>query len=229
MALCSTCGAPLSVGSVNCGYCGHRNEVDFVNLRNVNSAGDSRRPSPITGKPMRLVSIQTDGETIEVDQCPQSGGLWFDQGELEYLLTHQIKTVFRVDDELLAEIRRDRVQLQDRGYLKCPVCSEFMPFKQYQQGSGVIVDWCRLHGIWLDGGELAHLIEWARAGGLVKERNAILRHQVEPDFRMPERPAGGTVESSDDHGHLHSFGGERRREPGVSLIDAVLKLFDPYR
>tara|TARA_B100001093_G_scaffold125141_1_gene117724 strand:+ start:391 stop:567 length:177 start_codon:yes stop_codon:yes gene_type:complete len=30
--------------------------------------------------------------------------------------------------------------------------------------SGVIVDSCREHGIWLDAGELRQMIEWSRAG-----------------------------------------------------------------
>ena len=31
--------------------------------------------------------------------------------------------------------------------------------------SGVLVDLCRVHGIWLDGGELRKVCEWWRAGG----------------------------------------------------------------
>lgn len=241
MALCSGCGAPLKAGSVHCNYCGNRNEVDFVYLREVSSNEVSPRMSPITGKPMRLVRIETDGETIEVDQCPQTGGIWFDHGELEYLLTHQIKSVLRVDEQLLTEIKRDRVMLHDRGYIPCPDCADFMPTKQYQQGSGVIIDWCRHHGIWLDGGELAHLIEWARAGGLVKDRNAIARHQVESIVRQPDPPpasaatkgatdagwgGSGSWAGDDTAGRIFTLGGERKREPGVSIFDAVLRLFD---
>ena len=31
--------------------------------------------------------------------------------------------------------------------------------------SGVIVDRCKDHGVWLDGGELRHLMEWMKLGG----------------------------------------------------------------
>ena len=33
--------------------------------------------------------------------------------------------------------------------------------------SGVVVDRCRDHGLWLDAGELRQLLEWARAGGVL--------------------------------------------------------------
>ena len=35
----------------------------------------------------------------------------------------------------------------------------------YGQRSGIVVDWCKPDGIWLDSGELRSLLEWAKAGG----------------------------------------------------------------
>ena len=37
--------------------------------------------------------------------------------------------------------------------------------KLHGKRSGVIVDSCRDHGLWLDAGELRQLMEWTRAGG----------------------------------------------------------------
>jgi Zn-finger nucleic acid-binding protein len=31
--------------------------------------------------------------------------------------------------------------------------------------SGVVIDQCKSHGVWLDGGEISHLLEWKKAGG----------------------------------------------------------------
>jgi len=47
----------------------------------------------------------------------------------------------------------------------CPDCGEFMHRKSYGAKAGVVVDRCRLHGVWLDGGELNRLLKWAKAGG----------------------------------------------------------------
>ncbi|WP_428355232.1 zf-TFIIB domain-containing protein [Methyloprofundus sp.] len=50
-------------------------------------------------------------------------------------------------------------------YIKCPVCREFMRRNNFAQKSGVIVDRCSAHGLWLDSGEVTHLLEWKKAGG----------------------------------------------------------------
>ena len=52
--------------------------------------------------------------------------------------------------------------------------------KLHGKRSGVIVDSCRDHGIWLDAGELRQLLEWSRAGGekLNQERRALEQQQI---------------------------------------------------
>ena len=37
--------------------------------------------------------------------------------------------------------------------------------KNFGHSSGVIIDQCNKHGIWLDSGEITHLLEWKKAGG----------------------------------------------------------------
>jgi Zn-finger nucleic acid-binding protein len=37
--------------------------------------------------------------------------------------------------------------------------------------SGVVIDWCRNHGTWLDHSELPRIIEFIRSGGLRKARD----------------------------------------------------------
>lgn len=49
--------------------------------------------------------------------------------------------------------------------LKCPICSKMMNRVNFGAKSGVVVDVCKDHGVWLDGGELRHLAEWMKAGG----------------------------------------------------------------
>jgi Zn-finger nucleic acid-binding protein len=36
----------------------------------------------------------------------------------------------------------------------------------------VVVDQCRNHGVWLEGGELHRLMEWKKAGGQVLDRQS---------------------------------------------------------
>lgn len=37
----------------------------------------------------RLITTTTDGQDLELDRCPECGGLWFDAGELELLATQR--------------------------------------------------------------------------------------------------------------------------------------------
>jgi Zn-finger nucleic acid-binding protein len=30
-----------------------------------------------------------------------------------------------------------------------------------------VIDQCKVHGVWLDGGEITHLLEWKKAGGQI--------------------------------------------------------------
>jgi len=52
--------------------------------------------------------------------------------------------------------------LTDR--INCPTCGQGMQTLEFATFSKVMVDVCRLHGIWLDGGELIAVVEAVRAG-----------------------------------------------------------------
>lgn len=57
-------------------------------------------------------------------------------------------------------------QLGPVRYLPCPVCHARMNRKNFAERSGVIVDVCKLHGIWFDHGELPRVLAFVEAGGL---------------------------------------------------------------
>jgi Zn-finger nucleic acid-binding protein len=67
---------------------------------------------------------------------------------------------------------------QSFKYLKCPVCEEMMNRSAFGHKSGVIVDRCNNHGIWLDGGEISHLLEWKQAGGQLRDEQKRLEGQA---------------------------------------------------
>ena len=65
-------------------------------------------------------------------------------------------------------------------YRPCPVCQTLMNRKLHCKRSGVILDSCCDHGIWLEAGELRQLLEWSRAGGkkLNQDRRALEQQQI---------------------------------------------------
>jgi len=48
----------------------------------------------------------------------------------------------------------------------CPECGQVMTRMTFGKRSGVVVDVCRAHGTWFDGGELDAVLEFVRGGGL---------------------------------------------------------------
>ena len=56
--------------------------------------------------------------------------------------------------------------------------------------SGVVVDRCKAHGIWLDNGEITHLMEWKKAGGQLLQAQLIQKkkkhRQPDANFALPE-------------------------------------------
>ncbi|WP_243374958.1 zf-TFIIB domain-containing protein [Geotalea sp. SG265] len=166
MANCSNCSAPLPPGSITCDYCGSRNDVDLkgINYYTTNEP-ESERICPRCNKPLRTIDLKVGG-TFLVERCEQCLGLFFDPGELEALLQATVTNVFTIDrarlDALSAARRADEYGIT---YVKCPVCATMMNRVNFGAKSGVVIDRCREHGIWLDGGELRQLAEWMKAGG----------------------------------------------------------------
>ena len=69
--------------------------------------------------------------------------------------------------------------------------------------SGVIVDKCKEHGIWLDGGELRQLMDWIKAGGQILQQQTQSeierKKSLEADRKLRERfalyPETNTIDS----------------------------------
>ena len=49
-------------------------------------------------------------------------------------------------------------------WTQCPDCGEIMHRRNYAGASGVIIDFCKNHGVWFDADELPRLLAWIRSG-----------------------------------------------------------------
>lgn len=167
MANCSSCSAPLPPGGIQCEYCGSRNDVDLTAIHyHTTHQLESPRNCPRCGIPLKTIDLGLNGGTFLIERCESCLGLFFDPGELEALLEASVANVFQIDQARLNSLNNAR-RSGDYGvsYVKCPECSQFMNRTNFGTRSGVVVDRCREHGIWLDGGELRQLMEWMKAGG----------------------------------------------------------------
>ena len=172
---CTNCGAPLPPRSNVCQYCKTLNDTD---LRAVGGSkrkgGASARSCPRCKVPMQRLRLGLE-TAVEIERCTKCFGIFFDPGELEEVLEASAKRAYEVDLERLDTMLREETSSRDYEnvtYVPCPDCGELMHRKSYGARAGVVVDRCKLHGVWLDGGELNQLLKWARAGGRKHDREA---------------------------------------------------------
>jgi Zn-finger nucleic acid-binding protein len=205
MARCSNCNAPLPDGSLLCAYCGDRNDIDLKGINYYTThENDTARTCPRCNVRLKTIDLKLNG-TFLIERCDQCLGLFFDPGELEALLDASVGNVFLIDRSGLDDINLNRQPDQyPVSYIKCPVCSQLMNRINFGVRSGVIVDRCKGHGVWLDGGELRHLMEWMKLGGKLLDQ----QHQEQTRQEEQKRES------------------EQRRNPAV--FNSEPSLFDSY-
>lgn len=222
MARCSNCNAPLSDGSMLCAYCGDRNDIDLRGIHYYTThENDSPRICPRCEKNLKTINLKLHG-TFLIDRCDQCQGLFFDPGELEALLEATVSNVFLIDKSGLDSINLYRLPDQyPIAYIKCPVCSQLMNRVNFGTRSGVIIDRCKAHGVWLDGGELRHLFEWMKMGGklLDQERQEEVRKE---ELKQESLRREKLARYRDEPSQFESFGDPLRRSD-PDLFDIVFK------
>lgn len=172
MAHCSSCSAPLPAHTCRCNYCGTRNDMDFAAVNRFTfDRQPSRRTCPDCGIPLQAVHVDTGGGIFVIERCERCFGLFFDVGEVPAFLEASVSPAFDINWREITNINEERVRANRAiCYKKCPECGVLMNRVNFAAMSGVVVDQCKEHGMWLDNGELIHLMEWKRAGGQLLAR-----------------------------------------------------------
>ncbi len=205
MSDCTNCGAPLPPDSIVCAYCKTRQDIDLKGL-GTHGAGkpETERICPRCDKPLQTVGLQVEGSFF-IERCDTCLGLFFDPDELETLLDKSVSNVYRIDAAQVDDLNKmKRSADYPVAYVKCPVCRKFMNRVNFGTRSGVIVDTCKEHGIWLDGGELRQLMEWIKSGGKLLSQQAELETErikrQEAERKLREKAAEKTGMQPHDYG-----------------------------
>ncbi len=172
MAKCSHCSAPLPKSGIICSYCGSRNNIDLEDVEKfINLRPDLKRICPVCHIQMQTINV---GKKLPlyIERCESCYGIFFDLNELEAMIENSVKGSRNVDLIKLAKISEHPRHVDIIVYRKCPVCEKTMQRKNFMGRSGVITDLCVEHGVWLDSGELRHLMEWVKTGGIEKIKDS---------------------------------------------------------
>ncbi len=219
MAHCKSCSAPLPANINRCTFCNVRNDVDLNDKHSFSIVDNQQdRTCPHCEVSMQTIQLQLDSP-FEIERCDTCYGLFFDPGEIETFLESAVSNVFGVNLSLIENINIDRYQKNTKvKYIKCPVCEIFMNRVNFGHKSGVVIDQCRDHGIWLDNGEITHLMEWKKAGG------ELLDVKKKSEVKKIKRTATNYQKS---YNSLENYGQNTSMEDDLlkNIISLVFKIF----
>lgn len=101
--------------------------------------------------------VIVEHENIELDYCTACKGVWFDSGELELLLEAAELEDYQVFLDRIIDSPEASSPEKKR---KCPICNKKMKKSFIDESDELLIDICKKeHGIWFDGGEVAHLVK----------------------------------------------------------------------
>jgi Zn-finger nucleic acid-binding protein len=151
---CDHCGKDINYTYNTCPMCGgYQNETTEA------------LPPKCPRCDVELNLLVSDGE--EYDICPECGGIWLDRDEFHRATREQ--TVYK-KVKIKGAYRKNPI----RGpveYIPCVRCGKLMNRGNFGKISGVIIDRCDTHGVWLDAGELEKIQHFVADGGLDRSRD----------------------------------------------------------
>lgn len=222
MSKCINCSAPIPSNSIECEYCGSRNDTDLKGIPFTTDEPDSDRICPRCNISLQTIDLKVNGKFL-IERCNQCFGLFFDPGELEALLDASVQNVYTINLKKLDNINSAMTPRESQIiYLKCPVCEKFMNRVSFGTKSGVVVDRCKEHGVWLNGGELRHLFEWKKAGGKLlheqrEEEKKELEKREEEKRELERRDYLNQVDSS----YYMSDSHHRSGNHNIDIVDLL--------
>ncbi|MCP4604844.1 MAG: hypothetical protein GY847_30715 [Proteobacteria bacterium] len=241
---CSNCGGNLKRGEKNCSFCGALVDLTHTRLTAYCSACLSMSKEGAKfcsgcGKPL-VAQVDAPSEANESCphcqvrmrrrgvgehkplECPICCGLFIEVHVLDKIIRNQEQRIGEVGSGT-KEPERAALKAKPVTYIKCPVCDGIMNRLNYGRISGVIIDYCRKHGYWLDAGELEKIAKWVATGGLNKQYAREMEDMKAEKSRLSRTMADTASMSLDDYDR-RGLGSSTSSTGG--LIDFVSKLFD---
>jgi Zn-finger nucleic acid-binding protein len=208
---CSKCMAMMFAGADFCPTCGARTEV-------VTAQDQSAHQCPRCAVPGRMLQHVALGQSL-VEECPQCSGMWIDARRFDRMCADaQAQAVgSTTPDGSAAQLPHVTPERQIQ-YIRCPVCAEIMNRTNFDMQSGVVIDVCKGHGIWLDKDELRQIIAFIRAGGINETRAMQAQKALEERLAMISQEEIKTVRRA------YGTGQSLAANEGTGLLETILSV-----
>lgn len=91
--------------------------------------------------------------------CPRCEGSFSEEATIERLLRQPDLRLSGLRPTLLSNLFCAHPNAETRPLIRCPICQDGLKREAYNEETSMLVDRCAAgHGIWLDDGELGHLL-----------------------------------------------------------------------
>lgn len=144
--------------------------------------------------------------------CGRCEGIWAETASFKSICAdHESQAAYLGEGSLLRGPAAADPLSSPIQYRPCPVCGELMNRFNFAGCSGVILDACKAHGVWLDADELRRIVAFIRGGGLdmarekekrglelERRRIELARRDPQPDDRHFQRPTPPSIAASRD-------------------------------
>lgn len=149
---CPYCQKPVAANAHLCVHC---------NGPLIHSGDNVSEPvCPRCREPLNILAIEGGADQAEV--CAKCKGIWLDLEEFRRT-THPQRIPQKYIESKKAWFNPNPDPVK---YVTCPRCGRLMNRENFSRISGVIIDRCRDHGVWLDAGELERIRLFIGQGGL---------------------------------------------------------------
>ena len=156
--ICPECFARCADGSRFCTACG----VSFRPERVRIEGHELPCPACSTLMPPRQVG------GVGVNECLSCHGLWAPGEGFDLLINRAIDAQQQASPAelhaLKPRVTGSNPARQGVQYRNCPECDGYMARRNYRKKSGVIIDTCSEHGVWLDADELEQIAGFILSG-----------------------------------------------------------------
>jgi Zn-finger nucleic acid-binding protein len=210
---CASCLAWNLAGAAHCQRCGRPLLAAEAGAGQASGCGCPRCGAKLQAR---------EYADLSVDECDQCGGLFLSTAMVDQVVAaHDTSTGLRLALPMRAIRREPNVR-----YIRCPVCQKMMNRQAFARLSGIVIDVCKAHGIWFDGGELSEALRFVEQGGLQRTREREAAEAAERDRRSRTEIAiaeatlafGGDPEGS-------GFGWSRTNNTFAELLRSIAKVW----
>lgn len=190
IARCGSCGAGVRGDAESCQYCGSQivrepGEHSLICPECYARCADGSRFCTACGIGFRPEPLKIDGHELPcpvcstlmparqvgglgVNECLSCNGLWTPGESFDLLVGRAIEARQQASPAEL-HVLKPRVTgsnpaRQGVQYRNCPECDAYMARRNYRKKSGIIIDSCSEHGVWLDADELEQIAGFILSG-----------------------------------------------------------------